>query len=128
MTSLLAPSPPFEPPTFLYTLLTEPLKTTLRLLDLFFSTLHTPLKPAHPPIRLVCIPDTHNLIPDEPIPLGDILIHAGDLTNTGTPTELQTQINWLHTLPHAHKILIAGNHDTHLDPRSRLTLPPLDQT
>ncbi|KAJ5725016.1 uncharacterized protein N7483_006373 [Penicillium malachiteum] len=47
------------------------------------------------PIRIICISDTHNLTP--PLPPGDILIHAGDLT------------------PHTHKIVIAGNHDIILD-------------
>jgi len=68
----------------------------------------------------VCISDTHRLRAE--VPEGDLLIHAGDLTDKGTIAELQEQIDWLDALPHAHKIAIAGNHDTFLDPRARSTL------
>lgn len=66
-----------------------------------------------PPIRVVCISDTHNATP--PLPPGDIVIHAGDLTAHGTFDELQAQLRWLSAQPHAHKIVIAGNHDLILD-------------
>lgn len=62
--------------------------------------------------RIVCISDTHSHqahLP--PLPPGDVLIHAGDLTNTGTTRELDAALAWLHAAPHAHKIVIAGNHD-----------------
>lgn len=55
------------------------------------------------------------------------MIHAGDLTNDGTIAEIQAQIDWLDSLPHPHKIAIAGNHDTWLDPKSRLTFSKEDQ-
>lgn len=64
-------------------------------------------------IRIVCISDTHNATP--PVEDGDILLHAGDLTNTGSLKELQAQLNWLASLPHAHKVVVAGNHDMLLD-------------
>jgi predicted MPP superfamily phosphohydrolase len=70
--------------------------------------------PDHNPITLVCISDTHNTTPD--VPNGDILLHAGDLTNKGVFKELQAQLTWLNTLPHKHKIVIGGNHDLLLDP------------
>ncbi|KAL4801959.1 Metallo-dependent phosphatase-like protein [Aspergillus unguis] len=66
-----------------------------------------------PPIRVVCISDTHNATPT--LPHGDILIHAGDLTANGTFDELQAQLRWLSAQPHPHKIVIAGNHDLILD-------------
>ncbi|KAJ5342296.1 hypothetical protein N7541_011420 [Penicillium brevicompactum] len=66
-----------------------------------------------PPIHIVCISDTHNSTP--PLPPGDILIHAGDLTAHGTLAEMQAQLQWLSSQPHSHKILIAGNHDILLD-------------
>ncbi|KAF2761225.1 putative phosphoesterase [Pseudovirgaria hyperparasitica] len=65
------------------------------------------------PITVVCISDTHNSQP--PVPAGDILIHAGDLTQSGTQEELAAAIEWLKALPHAHKILVGGNHDALLD-------------
>ena len=65
-------------------------------------------------IKIVCISDTHNynvpLVPD-----GDILIHAGDLTVHGSVSEVQRQLDWLRTLPHRYKIVVAGNHDRCLD-------------
>ena len=66
-----------------------------------------------PPIHIVCISDTHNSTP--PLPPGDILIHAGDLTAHGTLAEMQAQLQWLSSQPHSHKIVIAGNHDILLD-------------
>ncbi|KAF8893323.1 Metallo-dependent phosphatase-like protein [Infundibulicybe gibba] len=72
-------------------------------------------------IRLVCISDTHNhLLPESSIPLGDILIHAGDLTQSGTVRELCATLDWLRSLPHPHKVLIAGNHDRALADRGAL--------
>lgn len=63
-------------------------------------------------MRLVCISDTHSmhkqmtLIPD-----GDVLIHAGDSLGSGSLPQLDEFVRWMGALPHAHKILIAGNHD-----------------
>ena len=63
--------------------------------------------------RVVCIADTHRCTP--PVPAGDVLIHAGDLTNEGTLPELRRQVDWLRRLPHEVKIVVAGNHDLALD-------------
>ncbi|KAJ5101319.1 hypothetical protein NUU61_003541 [Penicillium alfredii] len=69
-------------------------------------------------LRVVCISDTHTLEwPD--IPDGDLLIHAGDLSNDGSVREIQTTVNWLRSLPHRHKVVICGNHDGYFDVRSR---------
>ncbi|KAL5341735.1 Metallo-dependent phosphatase-like protein [Aspergillus crustosus] len=68
--------------------------------------------------RVVCISDTHNTKPS--LPDGDILIHAGDLTQSGTKKELEAQINWLHQQPHQLKVVIAGNHELCLDRHSSL--------
>ncbi|KAF2205487.1 putative phosphoesterase [Delitschia confertaspora ATCC 74209] len=74
-----------------------------------------PILPFEPikPISVVCISDTHNSQPV--IPAGEILIHAGDLTQSGTFKELQAQLEWINSLPHSFKIVIAGNHDIILD-------------
>lgn len=83
-----------------------------------------PLAPpsgGRPRIRVVCISDTHDQILGS-VPDGDLLIHAGDLTNAGTVKDIQSQIDWLASLPHQHKVVIAGNHDTWLDPVSRRSL------
>src|ERR1700760_677717 len=64
-------------------------------------------------IKIVCISDTlgHRI----PMPDGDVLIHAGNLTQHGTFVEVQAMLDWLNSLPHQHKILVAGNHDMILD-------------
>ena len=60
--------------------------------------------------RLVCISDTHGYH-DFDIPQGDVLVHAGDLTMSGGMDEIRAAANWLRSLPHPEKIVIAGNHD-----------------
>lgn len=64
-------------------------------------------------IRVVCISDTHNTRPE--LPPGDILIHAGDLTENGSFDEIQRELGWLSSQPHRYKVLVAGNHDVLLD-------------
>lgn len=49
------------------------------------------------------------------MPDGDVLLHAGDITDKGTFEELQAQLDWLKSLPHMHKIVIDGNHDRLID-------------
>ncbi|KAK4913890.1 hypothetical protein LTR49_017816 [Elasticomyces elasticus] len=67
------------------------------------------------PITIVCISDTHNTTPT--LPSGDILIHAGDLTQGGTKEELQAALDWMNAQPHEYKVVIAGNHELLLDHR-----------
>ncbi len=62
-------------------------------------------------MRLVCISDTHMAHRGLHLPDGDVLIHAGDATSTGTPDEVDRFLGWFAAQPHPHKILIAGNHD-----------------
>ncbi|SPN97737.1 uncharacterized protein DNG_01250 [Cephalotrichum gorgonifer] len=64
-------------------------------------------------IRVVCISDTHCAYPE--VPDGDLLLHTGDMTNKGTFDEIQAQLDWLKSLPHKTKVVIAGNHDNLLD-------------
>jgi Calcineurin-like phosphoesterase len=64
-------------------------------------------------IRIVCVSDTHNSFPK--LPSGDILIHAGDLTNQGGYTELLKTVEWLDKADFKLKIIVAGNHDITLD-------------
>lgn len=55
---------------------------------------------------MVCISDTHNNTPK--LPAGDILIHAGDLTNQGSYDELERTVAWLEKAPFEVKIVVAG--------------------
>jgi Icc-related predicted phosphoesterase len=66
-------------------------------------------------MRLVLISDTHTHHAHLTVPEGDVLIHAGDITDWGAPKDLVSFNNWLGTLPHKHKLVIAGNHDLCLE-------------
>jgi Icc-related predicted phosphoesterase len=81
-----------------------------------------------PVTRFVCISDTHSRLRNVVVPDGDVLIHAGDLSGrTAQPLawnldprgklrglvymDTWEQFRALGELPHAHKLVIAGNHD-----------------
>lgn len=67
-------------------------------------------------LKIVAISDTHNKHRYiENVPDGDVIIHAGDITNQGEITVLDDFAAWFAALPHKHKIFIAGNHDRCLD-------------
>lgn len=81
-------------------------------------------------VRIVCVSDTHNATVK--LPPGDILIHAGDLTNQGSFSEvhllfipfhwykrarsdadlgaqqLERTVKWLEAAPFEAKIVVAG--------------------
>jgi hypothetical protein len=100
-------------------------------------------------IRIVCLSDTHGLHKRK-VPHGDILIHgaqlfvrssssftspltkkmtivAGDFCNQGSAAEVEAFVGWFGTLPHPHKLVIAGNHDYCLESSSqRLSFGTLD--
>ncbi|KAJ0118524.1 hypothetical protein J7T55_009307 [Diaporthe amygdali] len=73
----------------------------------------TPQPSGEDTIRVVCISDTHNTRPE--LPYGDVLIHAGDLTENGSFDEVQSELRWLSSQPHRYKVFVAGNHDVLLD-------------
>ncbi|XTI87163.1 phosphoric ester hydrolase-like protein [Cenococcum geophilum] len=98
----------------------SPLKYTTRALYHILSALRAPVKLTNNTIRIICISDTYNSTPL--VPNGDVLIHAGDLTENSTLLELQAHIDRLSSLLYTHKVVIAGNHDTYLDPQSRAAL------
>jgi hypothetical protein len=50
------------------------------------------------------------------VPEGDVLVFAGDACSTGTPSEWRAFYRWLGDHPHAHKLVVAGNHDWPLQP------------
>lgn len=73
-------------------------------------------------VRVVVISDTHNEHGPNylKIPEGDILVHCGDFTHKSdwrglkegeVPQSLHKFNEFLGTLPHEHKIVIAGNHE-----------------
>ncbi|MEZ4359172.1 MAG: metallophosphatase domain-containing protein [Kofleriaceae bacterium] len=62
-------------------------------------------------MRIVAVADTHLFTSDLQVPEGDVLVHAGDLCRAGSLAELREAAAWLARLPHAHKVVVAGNHD-----------------
>ncbi|KAI0029842.1 hypothetical protein K488DRAFT_18096, partial [Vararia minispora EC-137] len=52
--------------------------------------------------RFVCISDTHEH--EFPVPPGDVLVHAGDLTRTGQVRGVRAAAAWLSSTPHPHKM------------------------
>ncbi len=62
-------------------------------------------------LRVVCISDTHSRHGELAMPPGDILVHAGDLTEIGAEEDVVEFDRWLGRQPYRHRIVIAGNHD-----------------
>lgn len=111
----------WEPLTVLDHVLSSPINLVLAVFYRIVLFLRgRPFRPpaGKSPVRVVCISDTHDQ--KVSIPRGDILIHAGDLTDTGLARDIQTQIDWLREQPHPVKVVVAGNHDSWFDERSRL--------
>ena len=66
--------------------------------------------------RITCISDTHTrhgLIPMEDLPGGDLLIHSGDIMNSGySKNDIWDFCHWFQSLKqYEDKVFIAGNHD-----------------
>ena len=62
--------------------------------------------------RFVCLSDTHNASPLNgafKLPKGDVLVHAGDLTNQGSLSELRKTLDWIENADFEVKIVIAGS-------------------
>ncbi len=65
--------------------------------------------------RLVLLSDTHGFHTQLRIPDGDILVHAGDFCTSGKEEQARAFARWFRNQPHAHKVVIAGNHDRSLE-------------
>lgn len=62
-------------------------------------------------MKITCISDTHDKHDELILPGGDLLLHAGDATMTGTKNQLTNFVLWLAKQPYTHKVWVAGNHD-----------------
>lgn len=62
-------------------------------------------------MRIVLLSDTHERHREIEVPDADLLIHAGDATFNGDLEAIADFDDWLASLPHRHKVVIAGNHD-----------------
>ncbi len=60
--------------------------------------------------------DTHEQHRKICVPAGDVLIHAGDFTYFDRAARVTEDFNsWLDELPHKHKIVVSGNHESRVD-------------
>jgi len=63
-------------------------------------------------MQIVAISDTHGKHRDlQPLPEGDVLIHAGDVSRGGTKEQVTDFLDWFAEQNHPYKLFIAGNHD-----------------
>ena len=62
-------------------------------------------------MRFVLVSDTHCTHERLDMPEGDVLLHAGDFTNSGNIQEISFFNEWLKKLDYKHKIVIPGNHE-----------------
>jgi Icc-related predicted phosphoesterase len=68
-------------------------------------------------VRFVCLSDTHMKHRYIDVPQGDVLLLCGDLlimdrgAEHGGIQQLHDINQWLGTLPHRYKLVLAGNHD-----------------
>ncbi|KAI0176072.1 Metallo-dependent phosphatase [Hypoxylon sp. FL1284] len=111
----------WERPTVLDWLLDSPLQALVFHVYLIVLWLRgNPLKSPRnkQPIKIVLLSDTHESIVND-VPDGDLLIHCGDMVNDGTAASIQKQVDWLAALPHHHKIVVCGNHDSWFDINAR---------
>jgi len=68
-------------------------------------------------LKIVVISDTHGAHDQVTVPDGDVLVHCGDLCKYGTMGEVKAFAKWMGRLPHAHKLVTAGNHDKPIEER-----------
>ncbi len=61
-------------------------------------------------MKLVILSDNHNNYRFD-VPHGDILIHCGDFTFSGSNHEIEKFKIWIQSQPHKYKLFIWGNHE-----------------
>ncbi len=76
-------------------------------------------------MQITIIADTHGLHHNLKLTAGEMLIHAGDITEYGTEEEVIDFIKWYAKQPFKYKIFIAGNHDLFLETCTKKTLQKL---
>jgi len=62
-------------------------------------------------VRIVAVADTHLFHDELLVPEGDVFVHAGDMCRGGSFAELALAAQWIRSLPHRTKVVVAGNHD-----------------
>lgn len=75
-------------------------------------------------MKVAIFSDTHTSHWKIKVPDADLLIFAGDMTHCRTDREVADFNDFLHSLPHKYKVVVAGNHDHRLtdDPEKAKSL------
>lgn len=76
-------------------------------------------------MRFVAIADTHGRHEKLVLPPGDVLLHAGDISNRGKEKEVRKFLKWFARQDYRHKIFIAGNHDFYFEQHPVSAIRPL---
>lgn len=66
-------------------------------------------------MKFVAIADTHGKHEDLVLPVGDVLIHAGDVSMKGEEAEIMDFLAWFGQQDFEHKVFVAGNHDFYFE-------------
>lgn len=69
-------------------------------------------------MKFVTISDSHGQHGKLQLPKGDVIIHAGDISQRGEENEIHDFLNWFTYLDFKYKIFIAGNHDFYFEQKS----------
>lgn len=66
-------------------------------------------------IKIVAISDTHTY--NKSLPPGDILIHAGDFSSSGSYKNTQDFLYWMKAIKHNYSLVVVvpGNHDRYIE-------------
>ena len=76
-------------------------------------------------MKIIAIADTHGYHRQVEVPVGDVLLVAGDICSHGTLTEIKEFGTWLLEQPCRYKIVIAGNHDEPFQSKNNSALQAL---
>ena len=72
-------------------------------------------------MKIVALSDTHGHHSDVDVPMGDVLVFAGDFMTCGyKEREARGFMEWVECLPHRYKIVVAGNHDRYVEKNRRI--------
>lgn len=74
--------------------------------------------------RFVCVSDTHSRTDGIQMPYGDVLLHTGDFTELGLPSEVKKFNDWLG-IEQTHSLQVSGAFCPGLSGTNTLALPRL---
>lgn len=73
-------------------------------------------------MKIVFLSDTHGKHKEIELPIGDMIIHSGDISGKGRVSEVEEFLVWFASLDYKYKIFIAGNHDFYFENKSQSSI------